>query len=245
MGNGSAIATETALETRLVSKRFGNRLVLRDVSVSIRKGELAVLFGPNGAGKTTLLRILATIMNPTSGNVLVTGMNIKEDAEDARRKIGVVSHQTFLYNDLTIRENLEFYARMFDVPHRRERIGEVVEMVGMTPRLNDRIGTLSRGMQQRVAIARAILHKPEILLLDEPETGLDLKIISVLWKTLLGEGGEKRTVVFTTHDLERGIELGDRFLVLSRGAIIYDSSKEQMDVTHLRETYDRCSGVSV
>jgi ABC-type multidrug transport system ATPase subunit len=245
MANGSSDATENALEARQISKRFGNRLVLRDVNLGVRKGELAVLFGPNGAGKTTLLRILATIMNPTSGTVSVAGMDAKEHAEQARRKIGVVSHQTFLYSDLTIRENLDFYARMFDVPVRNERIREVIGMVGMTPRLNDRIGTLSRGMQQRVAIARAVLHRPEILLLDEPETGLDLKIISVLWDTLLGEGGEKRTVVFTTHDLERGIQLADRFLVLSHGGIIFDSRRERLDADQLRETYDSCTGVTV
>jgi len=245
MPNGNPETAQTVIETRGVTKRFGNRLVLKGVDLTVRRGELAVLFGPNGAGKTTLLRILATIMNPTAGTITIDGLNAKDDAGAIRRKIGVVSHQTFLYNDLTIQENLDFYARLYDVPQRKERIQETVEMVGMAARLNDRVGTLSRGMQQRVAIARAVLHQPAILLFDEPETGLDQRIISVLWDNLRYEKGVKRTIVLTTHDLDRGLELGERFLVLSRGTVVYDNVRAQVDTSLLRQTYEQWAGVAI
>lgn len=245
MPNGNPETVQTVIETRGVTKRFGNRLVLKGIDLTVRRGELAVLFGPNGAGKTTLLRILATIMNPTAGTITIDGFSAKDDAGVIRRKIGVVSHLTFLYNDLTIRENLDFYARMYDVPQRKERIQETVEMVGMAARLNDRVGTLSRGMQQRVAIARAVLHQPEILLFDEPETGLDQRIISVLWDNLRYEKGVKRTIVLTTHDLDRGLELGERFLVLSRGTVVYDNVRAQVDTSLLRQTYEQWAGVAI
>jgi len=245
MPNGNPETVQTVIETRGVTKRFGNRLVLKGIDLTVRRGELAVLFGPNGAGKTTLLRILATIMNPTAGTIAIDGLNVKDDAGAIRRKIGVVSHLTFLYNDLTIRENLDFYARMYDVPQRKERIQETVEMVGMAARLNDRVGTLSRGMQQRVAIARAVLHQPEILLFDEPETGLDQRIISVLWDNLRYEKGVKRTIVLTTHDLDRGLELGERFLVLSRGTVVYDNVRAQVDASLLRQSYEQWAGVAI
>jgi heme exporter protein A len=245
MPNGNPETVQTVIETRGVTKRFGNRLVLKGIDLTVRRGELAVLFGPNGAGKTTLLRILATIMNPTAGTITIDGFSAKDDAGVIRRKIGVVSHLTFLYNDLTIRENLDFYARMYDVPQRKERIQETVEMVGMGARLNDRVGTLSRGMQQRVAIARAVLHQPEILLFDEPETGLDQRIISVLWDNLRYEKGVKRTIVLTTHDLDRGLELGERFLVLSRGTVVYDNVRAQVDTSLLRQTYEQWAGVAI
>jgi len=245
MPNGNPETVQTVIETRGVTKRFGNRLVLKGIDLTVRRGELAVLFGPNGAGKTTLLRILATIMNPTAGTITIDGFSAKDDAGVIRRKIGVVSHLTFLYNDLTIRENLDFYARMYDVPQRKERIQETVEMVGMAARLNDRVGTLSRGMQQRVAIARAVLHQPEILLFDEPETGLDQRIISVLWDNLRYEKGVKRTIVLTTHDLDRGLELGERFLVLSRGTVVYDNVRAQVDASLLRQSYEQWAGVAI
>lgn len=245
MAKNASPTAQTVIETSQVTKRFGNRLVLKGVDLAVRRGELVVLFGPNGAGKTTLLRILATIMNPTAGTIAIDGLNVKDRADAIRRKIGVVSHQTFLYNDLTIAENLDFYARMYDVPQKKERIRETLEIVGMVARLNDRVGTLSRGMQQRVAIARAVLHCPEILLFDEPETGLDQRIISVLWDNLRFEKGIKRTIILTTHDLERGLELGDRFLVLSGGTLVHDSTRAQMNAEHLRQTYEQWAGAVV
>ncbi|MBI2831575.1 MAG: heme ABC exporter ATP-binding protein CcmA [Chloroflexi bacterium] len=238
-------STVWAVETQDVTKVFGNHLALRGVNLKVAGGESVVLYGPNGAGKTTLLRVLSTIMKPTSGNILIDGLNLKDHAEALQRRMGIVSHHTFLYNSLTAFENLDFYSRMYDVPDARERIREVVDMVGMTARLHDRVGILSRGMQQRLSIARALLHKPSLMLLDEPETGLDQQAISMLWEALKSEGQGKRTVIFTTHTLERGLELGERLLILDRGKIVHESATKDMDLACLKETYRRATGVGV
>jgi len=199
-----------AIQVQGLTKSFGNHLALRGIDLEVRPGEFVVIFGPNGAGKTTLIKVLATIMNPSSGEIMVGGLNPRNNAEEIRSRIGVVTHQTFLYSNLTAYENLAFYSRMYDVPRLKERIHEVVAMVGMTSRLYDRVSTLSRGMQQRLSIARSLLHKPAVMLLDEPETGLDQQATSMLWQILQTEEEEKRTVILTTHNLERGFELGRR-----------------------------------
>ena len=181
-------------------------------------------------------------MNPSSGRVLVDGLNLKNNAEEIRRRIGVVAHQTFLYSNLTAYENLEFYSRMYDVPRRQERIHEVVAMVGMTSRLYDRVGTLSRGMQQRLSIARSLLHKPAIMLLDEPETGLDQQAVSMLWEALQREE-TKRTIIITTHNLERGFELAEHLVILDKGKIVYEGAKQVIDLASLKDVYQRSTMV--
>ena len=226
-----------AIKTEGLTKSFGTRLALRGVNLEVERGKSLVIFGPNGAGKTTLIRMLATIMNPSSGTISIDGMNLKDHAEEIRRRIGVVTHQTFLYGNLTAYENLEFYGRMFDVPKRRERILEIIAKVGMTARLHDRVATFSRGMQQRLSIARALLHEPSIMLLDEPETGLDPEAIPLLWEAMPGEKGTKRTIILTTHSLERGLELGDRVIILDRGKIVFDGMREVLTLASLGEAY--------
>ena len=182
-------------------------------------------------------------MNPSSGKILINGLSLKNDVEQVRRSIGVITHQIFLYSNLTAYENLQFYSRMYDVPNIKERIHEVVAMVDMTSRLHDRIGTLSRGMQQRLSIARSLLHKPTIMLLDEPETGLDQQSISILREILQTEETGKRTIILTTHSLERGLELGNRLLILSQGRIVYENSTETLDLVSLEETYHHSTRV--
>ncbi len=232
-----------AVKVEQLTKSFGNHLALRGIDLEVRRGESVVIFGPNGAGKTTLIKVLTTVMNPSSGSVLVDGLSLKSHAEQIRHRIGVVAHQTYLYSNLTAYENLEFYSRIYDVPRRKERIHEVVAMVGMMPRLHDRVGTLSRGMQQRLSIARSLLHKPAIMLLDEPETGLDQQAISMLWKALETEGEGKRTVILTTHNLERGLELGERLLILDKGKIVYEGSGQVLDLAGLKEAYENSTRV--
>jgi len=243
METPSSASEARAIEIQGLTKSFGNHLALRGIDLEVRQGESIVIFGPNGAGKTTLIKVLATIMNPSSGRVLVNGLNLKNNAEEVRRRIGVVTHQTFLYSNLTAYENLEFYSRMYDVPKCKERIYEVAAMVGMTSRLHDRVGTLSRGMQQRLSIARSLLHKPAIMLLDEPEMGLDQEAISMLWKALQTEGEGKRTIILTTHNLERGLELGDRLLILDKGKIVYEGPGQVLDLAGLREVYQHSTRV--
>ncbi len=243
MEEPSATSQDWAVKVEGLTKSFSNKLALRGIDLEVRRGESVVLFGPNGAGKTTLIKVLATIMNPSSGRVLIDGLSLKNNAEEIRRRIGVVTHQTFLYSNLTAYENLEFYSRMYDVPRRKERIQEVAAMVGMTSRLHDRVGTLSRGMQQRLSIARSLLHRPAIMLLDEPETGLDQQAVSMLWKALATEGERKRTVILTTHNLERGLELGECVVILDKGKIVYQGSKQALDLLDLKEAYQYSTGV--
>jgi len=243
MEESSSASQAWAIETQGLTKSFGNHLALRGIDLEIEQGESVVVFGPNGAGKTTLIKVLATIMNPSSGRVLIDGLSLKNNAEEIRRRIGVVTHQSFLYNNLTAYENLEFYSRMYDVPRRKERIHEMLAMVGMTFRLHDRVGTFSQGMQQRLSIARALLHKPTIMLLDEPEAGLDQQAISMLWQALRAEGDGKRTIILTTHNLERGLELSDRLLILDKGKIVYQRSSQVLDLAGLKEAYQHGTGV--
>ena len=244
-GGNSIISPAWVIEAQGLTKSFNNHLVLRGVDFTVGQGESVVIFGPNGAGKTTLIKLLATIMNPSSGSISVDGLNLKKNAEEVRRRIGVVAHQTFLYGNLTAYENLEFYSRMYDVSGRKERICEVVTTVGMTARLHDRVGTLSRGMQQRLSIARSLLHKPTVMLLDEPETGLDQQTTSRLWDVLQTEGERKRTIILTTHNLEWGLELCDRLLILAQGKIVYEGSGQTLDLAGLKEAYQHSSGVRV
>ena len=224
-----------SVDIKGLNKTFDGYSALKEVNFQICRGESIAIFGPNGAGKTTLIKILATIMSPSSGTILIDGLNIKESAEEARRKIGVVSHNTFLYGNLSAFENLDYYRRLYDVPV--GRIKEVASMVGMQSRLHSHISTLSRGMQQRFSIARALLHNPSIIMLDEPETGLDQQALSFLWAELKGSGHEKRTIVIASHNLERGLEVADRVIILSRGKIVYQNSARNLTLAALKEIY--------
>ena len=228
-----------------VSKSFNSRLALRGINLEVAQGESIVIFGPNGAGKTTLIKLLATIMKPSSGSIVIDGLDLKDSAEEIHRRIGVVTHQTFLYSNLTAYENLEFYSRMYDVPEYGERIQEVVSLMGMTSRLYDRVGTLSRGMRQRLSIARALLHKPAIMLLDEPEAGLDQESISMLWNAIDAEGDGKRSVVLVTHNLEQGLKLADRVLILNRGEVVYESSNHVLNLVNFKEVYESSTMVRI
>jgi heme exporter protein A len=200
-------------------KRFGLKVVLRNLDFEVAPGEFVALLGPNGAGKTTFLRILSSLSRPTLGQVMVAGYGLPHQAASVRRKLGVVSHMPLLYGDLTAEENLRFYGRMYAVPNIGERIEQVLEIVGLSSRKRDLVRTFSRGMQQRLAIGRAVLHDPEVLLLDEPHTGLDQDACTMLDDVLRQVAARGRTVVMTSHDLARAADLATRFDVLSRGII--------------------------
>ena len=244
MEGPSSTAQTWAIESQELTKSFGNQLALRGIDLQVRQGESVAIFGANGAGKTTLIKVLATIMKPSSGRVLVDGLSLKDNAEEIRRRIGVVTHETFLYGNLTAYENLEFYSRMYDVPRRKERIQEVATIVEMTSRLHDRVDTLSRGMRQRLSIARSLLHKPAIMLLDEPETGLDQQATSLLWEALKAEGEGKRTIILTSHNLERGIEVCDQIAILVKGKIAFKQPRQSLDLAGLQEVYQQSTRVN-
>jgi heme exporter protein A len=218
-------------------KSFGPRSALAGVDLSVQEGEFLTLVGPNGAGKTTLLRVLATLTRPTSGTVRIAGLDPARAGDRARRRIGFLSHRTLLYDDLTAAQNLRFYARMYDLQGDTERIRYLTERVGLTARRHDLVRTFSRGMQQRLAVARAVLHQPQVLLLDEPYTGLDPNAAQVLSDLLAELAGEGCIVLLTTHNLERGLAVGRRVAVLARGRLVYDERREVIDPTTFPDTY--------
>ncbi len=209
--------------------------MLRAIDMRIEAGERVVLFGSNGAGKTTFLRILATLSRPTKGTLLIDGLAVERDAQGARRRIGVVAHQPYLYDDLTAEENLRFFAKMYDVADQTDRINEVLDLVGLAGRRGDRVRTFSRGMQQRLALARAIVHRPALLLFDEPDTGLDRAGIDVLERILIEQSSASGSVLMTTHDLEFGLRASDQVLLLDGGRLLLDVSAESVDVDEIAE----------
>lgn len=218
-------------------KTFGHRVVLRGVDLTIKEGDFVALLGANGAGKTTLLHIVASLSKPTAGDVFINGYRLADSASQLRRFIGLVSHKTLLYGDLTAEQNLRFYARMYDVPQAAARIETVLQQVGLLSRQHDPVRTYSRGMQQRLAIARAILHNPPILLLDEPDTGLDQHAADMLANLLSAVGASQRTVLMTTHNLERGLSLGNRLVILAKGKIAYEATQHNTGVEEVRAQY--------
>ena len=195
------------------------------------------LFGPNGSGKTTLLRILAGLTQPTKGEVRIAGVDFRRGGQALRMRLGVAGHHPYLYDDLTVEENLLFYARMFGVSGPRERTQVALETVEMTHRRRDRVRALSRGMQQRVALARAMLHDPEVMLLDEPDAGLDQEAAGRLGSYLARTSGEARAVIMSTHDLRLGLRLCQRYIVLLAGRIAESGSLAGHDADSLERAY--------
>ena len=218
-------------------KRFGLKTVLRGVDFEVQPGEFVALLGPNGAGKTTFLRILASLSRPSLGDVKIAGYQLPGQAAQVRARLGVVSHLPLLYGDLTADENLRFYGRMYNIPGLEERITEVLEMVGLDVRRRDLVRTFSRGMQQRLAIGRAVLHDPDVVLFDEPYTGLDQDASAMLDEVLKTVAAKGRTVVMTSHDLARAEDLATRFDILSRGVISASASSKDLQRTNLLAFY--------
>ena len=229
----------SSVEVRGLVKRFGSKVALDGVDLDVAEGEFLTLVGPNGAGKTTLIRILAALTRPTRGSVRVAGCDLTKQGNEVRRRIGLASHQTLLYGGLSAEENLRFYGRMYEVPQLEERITALLQRVDLDHRRHDLVRTFSRGMQQRLSIARALLHDPAILLLDEPYTGLDQHAAEVLKEVLVSLGGRSRTVLMTTHNLERGLELCDRAAILVNGRLVHQASKGDLEMDSFQEAYRR------
>jgi heme exporter protein A len=225
------------IEVRKLVKRFGLKTVLRSVDFQVQAGEFVALLGPNGAGKTTFLRILASLSRPAIGEVRIAGYRLPEQAAAVRRRLGVVSHLPLLYGDLTAEENLRFFGRMYGVANLDSRITEVLDLVGLLPRRRDLVRTFSRGMQQRLAIGRAVLHDPEVMLFDEPHTGLDQEASAMLDHVLQEVAARGRTVVMTSHDLARSGDLASRFDILSRGTIAASVQRTDIDPNQLLAFY--------
>lgn len=211
------------IDARNLTKAFGAHYALRDVSLQIDAGETVILVGPNGSGKTTLLRILATLYRPTGGSLAIAGLDPLKNGAQLRTLIGFLSHRSLLYEDLSAEQNLVFYARMYGLADAAERIPALLNEVGLFDRRHDLVRTYSRGMQQRLAVARAVLHRPSILLLDEPHSGLDPLAVDTLNALLDRLTDEGCTLILTTHTLERFPAAHRRTVILYRGRVVFDA----------------------
>ena len=202
-----------------VTKRFGHKRVLRDVTLTISAGEVVSLLGANGTGKTTLLRIVAGLESPDQGEVWLGPVSLSAAAHEIRRYIGVVAHAPLLYDRLTGTENLQFYARMYDLDEPSDRIEHLLRSLGLWGWRDDTVRTYSRGMSQRLAIARALLHDPPVVILDEPDTGLDSESLNQLTELIERLRERGRAVLATTHDLKRAFIWADRVCELRKGSL--------------------------
>lgn len=230
-------AEPAALELIDLGKSFGPAVALDSVSCSVARGEFVTLFGPNGAGKTTLIRIAATLARPTRGEVRLFGHDVRQ-APELRRRIGVVSHRSFLYGELTARENLTFFARLFEPVGAENRAVLAARAVGLEDRLDDPVRTFSRGLEQRCAIARALVHEPDMLLLDEPFAGLDPLAAGNLATVLRTAHESGKTIVMTSHDLGQGARLAQRVGILHYGLLRYWGACP----SDLQGTFNACVG---
>lgn len=225
------------LEAIELVRTFGGCRAVDGVSFQLDRGLLLAVFGPNGAGKSTLLRMLAGVLRPTSGQIRVSGEAARTPDREWRRRVGVVSHESFLHGHLTAEENLLFYGRLFGLPHLRERVREHVEAMGLRAGAGVPVADLSRGFQQRVALARALLHDPEVVLLDEPYTGLDAHAASLLREQLGSLKDGQRTVVLVTHNLRQGLELADVVAIQVRGRFVTVEERGKIDASGFDTLY--------
>lgn len=226
-----------ALEVEHLSKRFGSTLALNDVSWAAERNAAVGLFGPNGAGKTTLLRLGATLLRPTGGAVRVFGLDAAARGSDVRRRIAVLSHESWLYPDLSPRENLHFYARLFGIADAQARIDALIDRLGLGGWSHRPVRTLSRGLAQRCALARVLLHRPELLFLDEPFTGLDLDARELLCEVLRELRQNGATLLMSTHDVALGLAVCSTAVVLVRGRIAWSGPVASGDVDGFESRY--------
>jgi heme ABC exporter ATP-binding subunit CcmA len=213
-----------SLELREVSKHFGVFQALRKVSLRVNPGDSILLYGPNGAGKTTLLRVLSTLVRPSEGSVLYNGADVHANPAAAKAAIGFVSHATFLYGELTARENLEFAGRLFGVANLGWRVAAMLDLFHLQERAATPVRELSRGYQQRVSLARAFLHDPQFVLLDEPFTGLDAASVESLQGVMRRLQGQSKALIFSTHDFEQGKAIAERLVAVEAGRVRYDGA---------------------
>jgi len=228
---------EPVITVTSVSKAFGSRPVLRNIDIHVQRAQGVCICGVNGAGKSTLLRVIAGLLKPAQGEIMVCGFNVDSEPQKTKSQLGVILHKSMLYPNLTILENLLFFAKLYGLKDSRDRVEELLEDLGLSPYRYDKAGVLSRGMLQRLAIARAMVHRPAVLLADEPFTGLDVEasrhLINVLGKFRAGGG----TFVMTTHNASLALQCCDRVMVLDKNHFIFDAMTHQIDTDRFMEDY--------
>ena len=233
------------IEIKKLTKQADNKLILRSVDLSIKKGETVAILGPNGAGKSTLLKVLATLIKPTSGLIKVNGMDLKKNHIQIKKIMGYLPHSSLLYDHYTPLENIVFFGNIYGVKNVEQRAIELVKEVGLSFFLNEPVKNFSRGMIQRIAIARAIVHEPDILLLDEPHTGLDPGAIGILNNVILSMKAKGTTTLMVTHDFKQAAEICDRIIIVKNGKIVDDFRIENQNLDYVSEKYEQLvEGVS-
>ena len=233
-----------ALEVEGLTRIFGPRKALDRVDFALPVGAFLSIFGPNGAGKTTLLRTLTTLQSPSSGSAKVLGLDVVKDAVELRGRIGLISHNALLYPDLSAEENLLFFSEMYGVEDPATRVKELLESVELLHRRFDLVRTFSRGMLQRLSIARALLHRPDVLFLDEPYSGLDPHAMDIL-DNLIAQIRGQHTFVMVSHDIGKGLELCSHALILAKGRVVRFDEKESIDDETFAAEYRATVGLGV
>lgn len=233
------------IEIKKLTKQADDKMILRGIDLSIEKGETVGILGPNGAGKSTLLKVIATLIKPSSGQVTIGGYDLKKNQGEIKKLFGYLPHSSLLYDHYSPLENLVFFGNLYGVENARERALELVKEVGLSFFLNEPVKNFSRGMIQRIAIARAIIHEPELLLLDEPHTGLDQSAITILNNVILGMKAKGVTTLMVTHDFNQAAEICDRIVIIKNGKIADDFVLHDKKVSTLNEKYHyQVEGVS-
>ena len=235
---------EPAIKTKKLSKVFGNRRAVDNVSIEVPQGAFLSIFGPNGAGKTTLLRVLSTLSRATSGSATLMGVDLKEDPDKARDHIGLISHNSMLYPDLTAEQNLMIYARLYGVVDPEARVLELLEAVELKHRRLDVVRTFSRGMTPRLSIARALIHDPDVVFLDEPYSGLDPHAVEI-FDDLIDQQREGRTFVMVSHDLQKGFAMCTQARVRAKGKVVAFDEKDSFDFDEFSTLYRSTVGMGV
>lgn len=216
-----------SISVRNITKVFGTQYALDNVSFEIGKGEIVGFLGPNGAGKSTMMKIITSFIPPTKGDVSVCGLDIWNDSLSLRKKIGYLSEANPLYYDMYVREFLEFIAGIHKIKNKKETVDKVIQMTGLAPEMHKKIGALSRGYKQRVGLAQALIHDPEVLILDEPTTGLDPNQLVEI-RELIKKCGKTKTVLLSTHIMQEVEAVCDRIIIINKGKIVADAKIDEI-----------------
>lgn len=225
------------ISLRQAVKTFGYLQALKKVDLDIYQGKSVTIFGPNGAGKSTLLKVLSMQSRLSSGEILYNGTSYKKLSDDFRKNFGIISHQLFLYDNLSVIENLKFYGSLYGIDYPEKKGEELLKQLDIYKRKDDLVRTLSRGMLQRVSIARALIHNPEIIFLDEPYTGLDNHSAQTLSTILKEQLKNNKTIIMVTHEIETGLSFADTVIIMNKGKIVYNQQKSLLDKDKFQELY--------
>jgi len=233
------------IDIKGLTKQADNKLILRGIDLSIKQGETVAILGPNGAGKSTLLKVLSTLIKPTTGQVMINGLNLKKNQLEIKKLFGYLPHSSLLYDQYSPLENLIFFGKLYGVNNPEKRATELVKEVGLSFFLNEPVKNFSRGMIQRIAIARAIVHEPKILYLDEPHTGLDQGAIAILNNVIVSMKEKGTTTLMVTHDFKQAAEICDRILIMKNGKIVDDFKLKERNLDLVNDKYQlQVEGVS-